>query len=194
MHQKKTSDELPSSSVDYLKEKLVNALQKNVVENESESSENEKSHSNEVALKTQLDGAKKKIGHLSEKIDRQHKDIKLLKHALNESNRMCVAKDLKIERLEKELRQTKIKTEKNEKEKEKCEAPMFGKFDDKIDSSALNQLQNIPPGMKNDSTFVLTLVRYFYRDVFRVLLARRAIGIQNSGKMAMTPTTKKHHN
>lgn len=104
----------------------------------------------------------------------------MLKHALNVSNRLCVSKDVKIERLLKEKSNRTVgKLEQKQ--------VMFEKFENSVDPSVLKELRKIQTGQKQDSSFVLMLVRHFYRDDPSALFNRTASG---KGKLPITPAKK----
>lgn len=184
---KKTVSELPSSSNDFFNQKLIEASEEceNARENEVISgssigdNQSETREINEEKLKKELDEAKKEIIKLKKKVSVQKEDIKLLKHSLNASNRLCVLKDIKIERLIKEIQQTK---------KSEVQPFIFNKFETEINASTLKDLRSVPTGQKNDSTFILKLVRYLYENNHNVLLDRSVAGIN---KTAITPKKKK---
>lgn len=67
---------------------------------------------------------------------------------MNASNKLCVAKDLKIHRLK-----GACKNYEGEK------PVMLADFEPEIGQDGLKQIRKIPDGMKNDSTFIITLVR-----------------------------------
>lgn len=175
---KKSEDELPSSVNKYLKEKLLEASKENDIVSDAE--KNIKFEVDAVQLKAELEQANEKIRNLTTKIARQNEDIKMLKHALKISNGICVSKDVKIDRLLKE--KAKITGGKLEQK-----PVMFVKFESDVDPITLKKLRSIQMGQKQDSTFVLTLVRHFYRNDLNVLFNRTASG---KGKMPITPTKK----
>lgn len=183
---KKTVSELPSNSNVFFKQKLIETS--NVCENAKENevisgsgigdNQSETCEINEKNLKIKLDRANEKIIELKKIVSTQKEDIKLLKHSLNASNRLCVSKDIKIEILIKENQQAK---------KSKVEAIIFNKFEGKINASTLKDLRSVPTGQTFDSTFILKLVRYLYENEHDVLLDRSVAG---KNKPAITPTKK----
>lgn len=185
---KKTISELPSSSVDFLKQKLIEASNqcenveiKDNIEILGGFNDNqiEKRDLDASELKKKLDEANKKIIDLNKIVAKQNTDIKLLKHSLNASNRLCVSKDLKIERLFKEKNGLVGKAAK--------QIVIFKRFEEKIDSSVLKELRSVPTGQSYDSGFILKLIRHLYAKNISVLLTRNATG---KTKTAITPYKK----
>lgn len=176
---KRKSSELPPNVSDYLKSKLAEKSKENVnvVENDS----NSKIELDVAHLQIKLEEANKKIEHLNGTIVQQNEDIKLLKRALKISNQLCVSKDVKIERLLKEKSKCVVG-------KSQSKPVMFKNFESRVDSSMLKQLRNIPPGQKQDSTFILMMVRYLYREDRSILCDRTVSG---KGKTPITPTKKR---
>lgn len=175
--QKQSDDVLPSSVNNYLKEKLLEASKET---NENDGEKTIKTEMDAVKLKAELEKANEKIKNLTMKLTKQNDDIKLLKHALKTSNRLCVSKDVKIERLLKE--RAKITVGKLEQK-----PVMFKKFEENIDPATLKKLRNIQMGQKQDSSFVLLLVRHFYWNDLSILFNRTASG---KGKTPITPAKK----
>lgn len=131
-------------------------------------------------LKIKLSQANDTIKKQNEIIIKQKDDIKLLKFTINASNRLCVSKDLKIERL--------IKGKNDQNKKPKCENILYGKFEHKIDASTLDELRKVSFGQNYDSSFILKLVRHLYAKDHSVLLTKSATGVKN--KTAITPSKK----
>lgn len=192
--------ELPSNSNDFFKQKLTEASEKceKAKENEAISGsgigddqsktsevkekelkiELEKANKGIKELKIELEKANKELKESKKKVSVQKEDIKLLKHSLNASNRLCVSKDIKIERLIKENQLAR---------KSKVPAVIFDKFEGKINASTLKNLRSVPAGQPFDSTFILKLIRHLYENDHNVLLNRSAAG---KNKEALTPTKK----
>lgn len=184
---KKVVSELPSNSNNFFKQKLIEAsnecenIKENKVINGSgiEDDQCETREITEKKLKRELDKANEEIIKLKKIVSTQKEDIKLLKHSLNASNRLCVSKDLKIEILIKKNQQaTKVK----------FQNVIFSKFEGKINASTLKDLRSVPSGQTYDSRFILKLVRYLYANNHNVLMDRSVAG---KNKTPITPTKKK---
>lgn len=187
--QKNDLENLPTSVNGFLKEKLSEASKENVAVDESvavpENEECDKNDSTKIQrteqgvakLKTELEKANDQIKKLKMKLSQQNE------YALKNSNRLCVAKDLKIERLLAE--KSKITVGKSEKN-----SVMFGKFENHIDPSVLKQLRNLPKDQSQDSKLVLLLMRHLYQNNLSILSNRTALG---KGKTPITPEKKTNH-
>lgn len=156
---KKKIDKLPSSSESFYEEKLL-----------------QESDNLDLDTNSQLNVAHEEIRILKETVEQQKKDIKALKYLLNASNRLCVAKDLKIEILE---RNSTVQCD--------PEVNLFKKFEGKMDQTLLKQLRAVREGQQSDSTFVLNMIRHFYANNTKALLNKTAVG---SIKDAITPDKK----
>lgn len=128
-----------------------------------------------------MDIANETINELNKLVATQRADIKLLKYSLNASTRLCVSKDLTIEKLKRENNQFHLA------KKTTVHALIFNKFEQKLEASILKALRSVPTGQRNDSSFVLKLVRHLYEKDFSVLFERSAGG---KNKTAITPTKK----
>lgn len=173
---KKISSDLPNSS-EFLNQKLIDKSK----ESESPKENTNKCNDNSVEdLKKKLCEANNTIKRLNEVVAKQKNDIKLLKCSLNASNRLCVSKDLKIERLIKEKKTSQIQ--------KPCEDILYRRFDQKINAAALNELRKVTFGQNYDSSFILKLVRHLYEKDLKVLLTKSCTG--SKSKAAITPTKK----
>lgn len=176
-YQKKSTSELPSSSNSFLKQKLLEKSQE--CEKAKKTTENIGGISEEL-LQNKLNKANQTIKELKEIVAKQKNDIKLLKYSLNAANRLCVSKDLNIERL--------IKEKNSQTQEQTIQKTIFSSFEGKIDSIVLKDLRTVPNGQSYDSTFVLKLIRHLYGNDLSVLLTRSVSG---KNKSAITPTKRK---
>lgn len=174
---KKTTD-LPSNCANFLKERLEDCSKKSKRSAERESSNPSGDELSKKELQKQLNEANETIKNLNEIISKQKSDIKLLKHSLNSSNRLCVQKDLKIERL---------KNDTNSQTNKPKNSVLFHKFEESISSVVLRELKSVPNGQTNDSTFVLKLMRHLYANDLQVLLNKSSCG---KNKVPITPKKK----
>lgn len=180
---KKLTGKLPPSN-DFYNAKLLEESQvlgNTVSDNEQFSVENVDNEKIKELL-AKLDEANEEIRSLKETVATQNKDIKALKYLVNASNRLCVAKDIKIESL--------LKNRAGGAEENIITPVLFKNFENKIESSTLKQLRSFQEGQNYDSSFVLMLVRHFYAENINVLLSKSASGSGKS-KTAVSPEKKK---
>lgn len=177
---KTKSNQLPSCSENFYRAKLLEASQNS--ENSVACETGVNGSDNELLLK--LEKANEEIRTLKETVERQNKDIKALKYLVNSANRLCVAKDLKIESL--------LKQPVENGQSDIAIPILFKRFEKMVESSTLKQLRSVQFGQKYDSTFVLTLVRHFYSNNINSLLTKTATGSkQGKGKTAVSSEKKR---
>lgn len=184
---KKKTPSLPPNCANFLKEELEDSAKKSILEKENSKLVGEELSSKELSetkkelieVKKELFEAKEKLKQSNEIIFKQNSDIKLLKHSLNSSSRLCVQKDLQIERL--------LKGKKDSQIQKPAASVLFDKFENSLDSVALKDLKSVPNNQTNDSTFVLKLMRYLYADNLSVLLTKSVSG---KSKTAISPVKK----
>lgn len=176
----KKTDTFPNSARIFYENKLLEASNTLKV-SEDQNLENiiDIEKKNEELL-TELCAANKEILQLKEKVRKQEKDIKSLKYLVNTANRLCVSKDLTIER---------IMSEKNNTTCVSQPPSLFKKFEENLDITILKKLRGIQIGQKHDSTFIRMLIQHIYKDDIKILLNKTSYG-NAKGKTAVSPVKK----
>lgn len=102
---------------------------------------------------------------LTGKIRSLEKDLKHAKILLRKASDLNLQKDLEIKRLKEQLKKKNLNERKSE--------ILFGNFADRFESGEIKKIRSIKSGKRNDSAFVLTILKSLYKNEEEKLVDRR---------------------